>query len=285
MSQSLTVAAVQIAPVLGDSRTNAGNCLLRLHECADRGVDLVVFPECCLTGYAYDSLDEVRSAAEKVSGETVQSLVEVCRSRRIGAVVGFLEMDDDRVYNTVALIEPDGGMTTYRKTHLPLLGGDRFVCPGQGPLSVADTIWGRVGLLVCYDMRFPEPARVLALLGAQVILQPTNLPRGGEAHADFILRTRACENRVWVVSANRVGTDAGFTFIGRSQIIAPTGEVVAEASATEEEVIAATIDLSLASQKDLVNAPGSYEMHLMADRRPELYSPICGGEGESGARP
>ncbi len=277
MSRSLKVAAVQIAPVLGNTRANVDDCLHRLHECADGGVELVVFPECCLTGYAYDSRDDVHRVAEEVSGDAVQAVVAACRQRGVGAVVGFLERDGDRIYNSIALIEADRDITIYRKTHLPLLGGDRFTCAGEQPFTVVETRWGRVGLLVCYDMRFPEPARVLALLGAQVIVQPTNLPRGGEAHADFILRTRACENRVWVVSANRVGEDAGFAFIGRSQIIAPTGEVLVEASKTQEEVITATIDPALASQKDLVMVPGAYEMHLLNHRRPELYSPICGG--------
>jgi predicted amidohydrolase len=128
--------------------------------------------------------------------------------------------------------------------------------------------------LICYDIRFPEAARVLALKGAEVIALPTNWPEGAESSPEFITRTRAWENRVFIVAANRVGVERGRKFIGRSQIVSPNGEIMVEAGPDEETIIYADLDLSLARQKRIVIEPGEWELDITGGRRPELYGEL-----------
>jgi predicted amidohydrolase len=165
-------------------------------------------------------------------------------------------------------------VTKYRKTHIPFQAVDRFVTPGDIPLHVVETPIGRVGMLICYDLRFPEPARVLALSGVQIIANLTNLPPPGWVQPEFIFRARAAENRVWLVCADRVGTERGVEFIGRSAIVGPSGVTLAEAGESAEEMLVQRIVPSEADEKDLVFDPGVYEMHLLSDRRADLYGAL-----------
>jgi predicted amidohydrolase len=165
------------------------------------------------------------------------------------------------------------GSCFYAKTHLPILGVDRFVSPG-GHLSVWDTPYGKVGPLICYDIRFPEAARCLGLMGADIIALPTNWPEGAESSPDFLTRARAWENRVYILAANRVGVERGRRFIGRSQIVAPSGEILQEAGADEEKILYADLDLTQARQKRIVIEPGEWELDTFGGRRPELYGKL-----------
>jgi predicted amidohydrolase len=131
-------------------------------------------------------------------------------------------------------------------------------------------------LLICYDLRFPEPARVLALGGAQVILLSTAWPQAASLYPDFVVSTRAAENHLYLVAANRVGEERGTTYLGRSIIADPDGRVLAEADRTEETLIYAEIDPSDSDAKQRVFRPGEYELDLFNDRRPELYSSLVG---------
>ena len=149
------------------------------------------------------------------------------------------------------------------------MGADRF-CSAGDALQPIDTPWGRLGILVCFDLRFPEPARSLALRGAELILVPTNWPQGAEVSADHIAVARAAENRVFVATCNRVGEERGFRFIGRSKIVGIDGKVLAAAE-SGETVLIADLDLALARQKRRVVIPGEYETDAFA-RRPELYA-------------
>jgi predicted amidohydrolase len=162
----------------------------------------------------------------------------------------------------------------YRKTHLPHLGVDRFVAPGDAPLDVYDTAIGRIGLNICFDVRFPEPARVLALNGADLIALPTNWPEGAESAPDYLVNARAIENRVTYVAVDREGAERGFRFIGRSKIVDYRGQTLAEASPDREAIIYDTLDLELARDKHVVVTPGEYELPLFTGRRPELYAAL-----------
>jgi predicted amidohydrolase len=185
------------------------------------------------------------------------------------AVVGFAETADGYLYNTAALVEPHRPMRTYRKTHLPHLGYDRFVRHGTS-LPIFDTRLGKIGILICYDLRPPEATRILALKGAELIVLPTNWPEGAEVSAEHIAIARAAENRVFVATCNRVGEENGFRFIGLSKIIDPDGRVLA-AGMQAETVLMANVDLSLARQKRRVVRPGEYETDVFACRNVRLY--------------
>ena len=227
-----------------------------------------------MSGYCFANAEEAFLTAEEIPGESSRVLKEACRDYKISAVVGLLERSQDQIYNSALLITPEGITGIYRKTHLICLGVDRFASCGND-LPVFETPLGKLGMLICYDQRFPEPARVLALQQAQVILNPVNLPTGAEAYPNFFFQSRACENRIFIVAANRVGVENGVRFIGRSQIINCFGQVLAEGDSVTESLITAEIDPQLADQKRVVNRPGEYEFDIVADRRADLYKIIA----------
>ncbi len=266
------VAVAQIEPRLGEVERNLEACLARLAEAADAGAELIVLPECAIPGYMFDSAAEAMRFAEEVPGPTTDALAAECRRLGIHAVCGLLERDGDRLRNAAVLVGPDGLIGTYWKTHLPFLGADRYTVPGD-ELPVFETSLGRIGLEICYDLRFPEATRTLALRGADIIAHPTAFPVEARIQTELITVARAAENRVYLLTANRVGKERGGEFCGWSQIVDPYGKRLAEADATEEVLLLADVDLALARDKDFV-IPGEYELYLFGDRRPELYGAL-----------
>jgi len=274
---TITAAAVQMAPRFKDNEHNRNRILDWLGEAASMGADLIVFPECALCGYVYESLVEAREAAEPIPGPTSAAVTQACADLGVWAVVGLLETADGDIYNSVLLTGPDGLVGVYRKAHLPVLGVDRFARPGNA-LDVAETPVGVLGPLICYDLRFPEAPRVLALKGAEIIVHATNWPRASGDFPDFVTKAAARASGVFVISANRVGTERGTTFLGRSQIIPPSGRPLAEADDHSEAIITAEIDLELARNKRVVHIPGVFELDSFGDRRPELYGILSSRE-------
>lgn len=266
----LRVALAQIAPLRGVLEKNRKTILSCLHEAADEGARLIVFPECALSGYVFHSLAEALPASEPVPGPTTQAVLEVCRQRNIHTVVGLLERSDGQIYNSAFVAGPGGLIATYRKCHLPVIGVDRFVARGD-TLPVIDLPLTRIGLLICYDLRFPEAARTLALRGAEILVLPTNWPEGAESSPDFLTRARAWENRTFVIACNRVGVEEGIRFLGRSQVITPAGACILEADPYAEGVWYTDIVPAEARQKRLIVQPGVFEMDPIGHRRPELY--------------
>ena len=275
MSQTVTVAAAQIDPKLFDKDGNLRKIVQYAREAARQGARLVVFPEAALTGYCFESAEEARPYAEPVPGPSTGALTRLCKELDLHVVVGMLEEDHGALYNVAALIGPDGVKACYRKTHLPYLGIDRFVTQGQGPLAVHRTPVGVIGLHVCYDATFPEVARSMALQGAEILVLPTNWPEGREKMPGYVVHARALENRVHFIACDRVGEERGFRFIGRSKIVNATGDALAEASQDREELIVAEVDLDVARTKKVVYPPGTFEVELFGDRRPELYGPVA----------
>lgn len=271
----IKVAVAQTDPKIARKQDNLERCLQLLQTAALEGAKLVAYPECSLTGYCFSSLKEALPETESVPGASTEEFVSSCRKLGTYAIFGLLEEDDGRYFNTAVLVGPEGYIGKYRKTHMPCLGIDRFLAPGDLEYKVYQTELGVIGMVICYDLRFPEITRVLALQGAQIIAHITNLPPAATAYPDFIDRARACENRLYLLSADRVGEERGMNFLGRSQIDDFTGTVLAEASETREEIIYATIDPGESSQKRIVNIPSEYEMDLFADRRPEFYGLIA----------
>lgn len=231
--------------------------------------DIVVFPEASVAGYSFNSLEEVISVSERLDGPTVRRMSKLAVDLGMHIMFGMSELADDTVYNSSIYCMPDGKINVYRKVHLSFLGLDSLVTGGNS-LPVFDTEFGKIGMIVCFDMRFPEAMREEALQGARLVLHSTNLPPAGMAYSQFINRTRACENRVFVVSANRTGDERGYHFIGHSQIIDINGTVLQELG-EEEGIIAAEINLDLADQKDVIINPGIHELHLFSARRPDIY--------------
>jgi predicted amidohydrolase len=266
------LAVVQMDPRLGDTHRNTDAILVGIAEAARTGAKAAIFPECALTGYVVDSIDQARAIAIPLHGGPLVAISAACRQHNLYAIIGALELDVETqdVYNSAWLVGPDGLVGCYRKTHLPVLGVDRFVTPGDS-LPVFDLPFARVGVLICYDLRFPEAARALALDGADLIAVPTNWPEGAESAPEFLTRARAWENRVYIAACNRIGTERGVRFIGRSQIVSPDGRYLATADENAAHILTAEIVPAQARNKRLVIRAGEFELDPVGGRRPDLY--------------
>jgi len=273
--EHLKIAGVQMEPRLLEKEENLARCLESIQIAAREGARLIVFPECALTGYVFHSLDEAMPAFEPVPGNSTEMIMAACRELNVYVVIGLLEVEIDAYYNTAAFLGPWGVLARYRKLHLPHLGIDRFVNPGETPIEICETELGRIGLGICYDIRFPEHARVMALQGADILIYIANWPPPSAIYPEFILPARVLENRVFCVAVDRVGEEEGVKFIGRSAIYhCGSGEPLAAAGGEEEEIIYAEITPAEARDKHIVFAPGKYEIDLDKDRRPGLYGII-----------
>lgn len=267
----MLLAVVQNNPKIGEIKYNLDKTIEIVNEVIKKGAEVIVFPEAALTGYCYKSKEEALSyIPDNLIALAAELISPVCQSSLV--LTGLLEKRNNALYNTAIAIDSSGIVSCYAKTHLPFLGADRFVTQSnsfQGHLI--STSVGKIGILICYELRFPEVARILALKGAELICDLSNLPVGGESNIDFIGRTRAVENKVFFALCNRCGTERGVNFIGQSQIIAPNGDILTSAG-ENEEILYAKIDLSLARDKSMIKIPREYELHLFKDRRPELYT-------------
>lgn len=270
----MRIACIQADVSIGNVAVNLSTLEELLRQEVTVGTELTVFPECFATGYCFETLEEARSVAEPINGPIVQRVVELCRELQTHVVFGMLESDGLRVFNVAVLAGPNGLIGSYRKVHLPFLGVDRFTTPGDRPFAVFEAAGVRVGMLICYDGGFPEASRVLALDGADLIVLPTNWPPGGDYMAQFSINSRAMENGVYFAAANRVGTERGFRFIGKSRICNPHGATLQTLEHDEPGVIRADIDIELARAKRIVRVPGKHIIDRMADRRPEMYGKI-----------
>ncbi|MDP2158366.1 MAG: nitrilase-related carbon-nitrogen hydrolase [Nitrospirota bacterium] len=231
-------------------------------------LDLLVLPEFFATGYHFASREEVAELAESVpDGETTEFLVNLSQEQGIYIVAGLPERDGDTFYNSAVLTGPEGFIGKYRKTHL-FFEENLFFAPGDTGFQVWNTPIGKIGIMICFDWFFPESARTLALKGAEVIAHPSNLVL---PYCPQSMPVRCLENRVYAVTANRIGTEQRkegkpLRFIGQSQITSPKAEILVRAGTDEEILISADIDLSLSRDKKL----NQYN-DLFKDRRPEYY--------------
>jgi predicted amidohydrolase len=269
------IAAVQTDVRLGQPAHNLDVIRKGLGEAAGRGARLVVFPECALTGYAFESREEALPLAQPLPGPATETLAADCRALGAFAAVGLLERGaGGELFNSCLLVGPSGFVAGYRKVHLPFLGVDRFTTPGDRPFAVHDLGSLRVGINICYDGSFPEASRVLALLGADLILLPTNWPTGAAGAARLLAGARALENHVYYAAVNRVGEEGGFRFIGRSQLLGCDGEPLVPVAGDGPELLVAEIEPAQARAKRLVHVSGKYEIDRVHDRRPEMYGPL-----------
>lgn len=267
----MKIAGVQMDVTLGDVSRNLERMATFLKETVAQGAKLTVFPECAASGYCFGSVAEALPYAQPIPGPATEFMRRACAELGSYAIFGMLERDGERVFNAAVLVGPAGVVGSYRKVHLPYLGIDMYTTPGDRPFAVHSAGELRVGMNVCYDASFPEAARVLAIQGADLIALPTNWPPGAECTAASVINARAIENAVYYIAVNRVGTERGFEFIGRSKIVDPSGRTLIESAGLGEEVITADIELEKARRKHIIRVPGQHEIDRLADRRPELY--------------
>lgn len=258
----MEVGFVQFAPVLGDLQAT----IEKIEELSVRctGADLLVLPELCNSGYNFVSKEQAWETSEEIGdGAFLQYIESLCRRLNCHIVSGLNERHGSRLYNTAVLVGPQGYLGKYRKLHLFMNEKDFFE-PGDVGLPVFDIGACRIGLLVCFDWIFPEVWRVLALKGADIICHPANLVLPGLAQRAVPIH--ALINRLYVITANRIGSEGELTFTGMSTIADPHGQVLAQASRTCEVVERTEIDASLARAKDITT-----RNNILGDRRPREY--------------
>jgi predicted amidohydrolase len=263
----MRIALIQTAPRMLCVEANLRGALQLMREAA---ADLYVLPELFGSGYSFAASDEVERVAEAAqAGPTLEAMGEFARFAHAFVAYGFPERAGSRYFNAATLVGPGGRLGTYRKIHL--FGREKlFFSAGEAVPPVFDLPCGRVGMMICFDWYFPEVARSLALRGADVIAHPANLvlpncPAG--------MVTRALENRVYAATCDRVGREmngpASHHFIGNSQVVSPTGEILARLSEDREEAVVVEADIARAR----VKAVGQHN-DLFADRAPALYEGI-----------
>lgn len=274
MTLKVKIAAVQTDIKLMDIDYNLDNIIKNSTTAAKNGAQLIVFPECTLTGYVYSSREEALPFMETIPGPCTDKLSSACKKLGVYIVVGLLEKDKHKYYNSAALIGPDGLIGRYRKVHLPFLGIDRYLDSGTDPFPVFHTKIGNIGIHICYDCLFPECARVMALEGADIVVLPTNWPEGRGIVSQHIVISRAYENRIFLAAVDRVGIEHGTKFIGKSKIVSPAGLTLSEAG-DENTILYSEVNLSEAREKHVIITPGEFELGFIHDRKPELYQRIC----------
>ena len=263
----LTIAIAQIRVASRRPEENLAKAETLIAEAGRQGCDLICFPEMWTTGFDWSYLSEKPAEHEEVI-ERVASLARRYRiwiNGSLPAVTG-----EGRIANTSILFNAEGGRAgVYRKVHLfSLLHEDEHLAAGDS-LTVVDSPWGRIGLSICYDIRFPELFRSYALQGVRLVLSPVAFPHPRLDHWQVLSRARAIENQMFLVGVNRVGSedfgpDGVVRYFGNSVLIDPWGRRVLEASESDEELLFAAIDLR---EADELRA----RMPVLGDRRPELY--------------
>lgn len=260
----MRLGIVQSSPRFGDK---AANRKMIEELIGVEKADLWVLPELALTGYEFKNRTEVQELAEAIPyDDTTRWLADLCGDHKCWAVIGLAERDGKHLYNSAILCGPHRYVGRYRKIHLFDREKERFD-PGNLPFAVFDTGLARVGMMICFDWRFPEAARALALRGAQIIAHPSNLVM---PYCQRAMITRALENRVFCATANRVGHErhAGRSihFTGGSQIVDPDGNIVSDAPNDEAQHLVVEINPALADDKHATPLND-----LFKDRRPEFY--------------
>lgn len=271
---SFLAAAVQFRPAFMDPAANRERSAAFVRDAAAQGARLVVLPEASNAGYMFADREEARTWAEHVTeGGVTSAWAALAAELGIWLCAGFIEAEEDRVYNAMALYGPDGHAATFRKVHL-WNDEKRIFDAGDLGFPVADTPLGRFGFAICYDIWFPETMRASALAGADLICVPANwVPVPGQPDdvpllANQLCMTGAHVNQVYLVGADRIGEERGQPFLGRSVICDHTGWPLAgPASPDREEILIARVD-PIGSRAERAGNPFNQPL---ADRRPGAY--------------
>lgn len=261
----MLASCAQIDLEVGDVAANVRKLRDYALRARDAGCEMIVFPEMSDTTC---DMAAARQYGGSWNGGAFAELREIARDASLCIVCGLSERDGDRLYNAVAVIDANGELVArYRKTHLITtepFSEDRVFTPGDS-LTMFDLGGITFGVMVCYDLRFPEVARHYATRGASAIVMPSAWPLSRIAHWRTLVAARAIENQLYMACANRTGTDNGVQFGGASCIVDPWGEMVATGSESDEQTVTGSID------PQRVREIREY-MPVFRHRRPELYS-------------
>jgi len=259
----MKVGYAQFGPIFGDKKANTKAILRLLEEGVDQEADLLVLPELCNTGYVFKSEEEVRTLSEDVpEGRTTRELIKFAENSNLYIVTGLCERGNGKYFNSAIIVGPEGFIAKYRKAHL-FNEENLWFSKGNTPFQVHNILNARIGIMICFDWFFPESVRILALKAAQIICHPSNLIL---PYCQKALLGAAAQNRVFIITANRIGTERGAKFTGKSQIVDPNMKILARSGRDEEEVKIVEIDPPAADSKRI----NKYN-DLWLDRRVDLY--------------
>ncbi len=257
----MKTAIIQFAPVFGDIEINISK--IREFIKKIKNTDLIVLPELASTGYKFKDRDEAVDLSERVENSRyLEFLSNMASEKSCYIVSGFNEREGEKLYNSSVLMGPEGIVGIYRKLHL-FWDEKKIFEPGNLGLPVFDTAIGKLGMLICFDWMFPEAWRVLAIKGAELIAHPANLVL---PYCQSVMPSYSLVNRLFIVTANRTGTEKKLTFTGNSVITNPIGQTIAYGSVDKEEVITAEIDLRLSANKKITPENDAFK-----DRRSDVY--------------
>ncbi len=264
--QPMRIGFLQLRPRFGAVKENVRKAAALLDKMSDA---IIVLPELFNTGYLFRNGSELAELAERVpDGYTTVEMQKLAKRRKLTLVFGLAQKHKGAVYNSAVCVTASGKVEAYQKAHL--FDREKLFFARGKTLKVVPAGGAKLGLMICFDWIFPEAARSLALQGAQILCHPANLvlPYGQEA-----MRTRCIENRVFAVTANRIGSERRgticLTFTGGSQIVSPTGEVLASASDRSESLRVIDVDIGVANDKNV-----SPNNDIFADRSPSLYGAL-----------
>jgi predicted amidohydrolase len=271
MPKEVNVALAQISCKVGDKENNLKTIEKTINQAKAKGANLIIFPELALTGYVCKDL--VYELAEPVpNGPSIRQITKTAKRQNVHVIFGMIESSEKAagvLHNTAVLVGPKGFIGKYQKMHLPthsVFEEKRYFRPGyQTP--VLETDIGRIGLIICYDIFFPEITRVIRLKGAQLIACISASPSVRRGFFEILTTARAMENTVFVTYTNLVGIEDGLQFWGGSRIIAPNGNIMAQAKYDEEDIITAKINYSDMKQVEAF-------VPTLRDLRPELFSTL-----------
>jgi omega-amidase len=258
----VTISLGQIDIKLGEPDRNLETAKALAAQASARGSDVLVLPELWSTAYDLERAGQHATAPDAGIFAAVAGLAREHGLYITGSLLGKLPRGG--VGNTAVLFSPDGqALATYSKIHLfRLMDEEQYLTAGD-ELALAETPWGKSGLAICYDLRFPEQFRAYALAGASVVFVPSEWPHPRLAHWRTLLRARAIENQFFVVACNRVGESRGARFFGHSTIVDPWGELVVEGG-EQEMLLTATINTAQVAEV-------RQRIPIFADRRPDIY--------------
>jgi len=263
----MRIGFMQLRPKFGAVKTNVRKVITLLSRVSDA---TIVLPELFNTGYLFRNMQELALLAERIpAGYTTMELKKIAKRKRLHLVFGIAQKEKRKYYNAAVYISPKGKVEVYQKVHL--FEREKLFFTRGKSFKVVSTGEARLGLMVCFDWIFPEVSRLLALRGANVICHPSNLVL---PYAQDGMKTRCIENRVFAVTANRIGTERRgnitLTFTGGSQIVGPTGEVLASAGDRSESLKVVDINIEEAKNKNVTPSND-----IIEDRVPSLYTTIC----------
>ncbi len=276
------IACCQIEPRVGEKQANVEKTIEYAGNAADRGASVILLPELANTGYVFNTREEAFSLAEEVpGGETTRRWEELSRDRGVYIAAGISEREGGRLYNTAVLMGPEGYIGKYRKLHL-WNREKLFFEPGDLGLPLFTTPVGRLGMIVCYDLWFPELIRIYAVQGADLILNVTNWvassnPERDSSVTEAVLIAQAYLTSVFIASADRIGVERDQPFLGRSMIVSPTGQVLAGLAGFDgEELVVASCNLMEARTRKR----RTRNNHVIHDRRTDVYDVLLGYDEE-----